>query len=100
NINRILQHQYSHSPTFRRMVNYSIDNLSNADINKCQIDIANNYSYNKKEDGISEMLIAIDEKGNLIEPQKESSEETLPPEKILLNLFLKHIINQDMLSYN
>ncbi|HDX5623700.1 TPA: DUF4765 family protein, partial [Escherichia coli] len=26
NINRILQHQYSHSPTFRRMVNYSIDN--------------------------------------------------------------------------
>ncbi|HFV6421778.1 TPA: DUF4765 family protein, partial [Escherichia coli] len=93
NVSRILQHQYSHSPTLRRLVNYYIDNLPETDINKCQIHIANNYIYNKKEDNISELLIAVDEKGNLIAPQKETSEKEISPEKILLNFFLKHIIN-------
>ncbi|EFD0095200.1 TPA: DUF4765 family protein, partial [Escherichia coli] len=93
NISRILQHQYSHSPTLRRLVNYYIDNLPETDVNKCQIHIANNYTYNKKEDNISELFIAADEKGNLIVPQKETSEIEISPEKILLNFFLKHIIN-------
>ncbi|HEB1291548.1 TPA: DUF4765 family protein [Escherichia albertii] len=100
NVSRILQHQYSHSPTLRRLVNYYIDNLPETDINKCQIHIANNYIYNKKEDNISELLIAVDEKGNLIAPQKETSEKEISPEKILLNFFLKHIINPEDLSYN
>ncbi|HEB1067220.1 TPA: DUF4765 family protein [Escherichia albertii] len=100
NVSRILQHQYSHSPTLRRLVNYYIDNLPETDINKCQIHIANNYIYNKKEDNISELLIAVDEKGNLIAPQKETSEKEIYPEKILLNFFLKHIINPEDLSYN
>nr|WP_241955665.1 DUF4765 family protein [Escherichia albertii] len=100
NVSRILQHQYSHSPTLRRLVNYYIDNLPETDINKCQIHIANNYIYNKKEDNISELLIAVDEKGNLIAPQKETSEKKISPEKILLNFFLKHIINPEDLSYN
>ena len=100
NVSRILQHQYSHSPTLRRLVNYYIDNLPETDIKKCQIHIANNYIYNKKEDNISELLIAVDEKGNLIAPQKETSEKEISPEKILLNFFLKHIINPEDLSYN
>lgn len=100
NMDRILQFQYSQSPTFRRLVNYYTDNLPDTDTNKCQIHIANNYAYNKKEDDTSEMFIAVDEKGTLIAPQKESSEYEIPPEKILLNLFLKHISNPNTLSYD
>ncbi|HFV5053783.1 TPA: DUF4765 family protein, partial [Escherichia coli] len=36
----------------------------------------------------------------LIAPQKETSEKEISPEKILLNFFLKHIINPEDLSYN
>ncbi|EHU55281.1 putative T3SS effector protein EspN2-2 [Escherichia coli DEC2E] len=46
------------------------------------------------------MFIAVDEKGYLIVPQKETSEIEISPEKILLNFFLKHIINPENLGYN
>lgn len=99
NITRILQFQYSNSPTFRRLVNYHTDNLPNYDINKCQIYITNTFAYNKKEDSVSELFIALDEKGNFIVPKTESLEE-ISPEKILLNFFLKHISNPDILGYD
>ncbi|WP_426654211.1 DUF4765 family protein [Escherichia coli] len=45
----VLQNQYSHSPALRRIVNYFIDNVTDADINKFHIYIASKYLYNKKK---------------------------------------------------
>ncbi|EKA4598741.1 DUF4765 family protein, partial [Salmonella enterica] len=101
-IKTTLDFHYLNSPTFRRLVNYKVDYIINNDIdtNKCEVKISPNYSYENAEGGRGYLSMPFDINGFPIAPDFYNCENKITSEKLLLDLFLKHILHGDLNSNN
>lgn len=101
-IKSMLDFYYLHSPTFRRLVNYKVDYSinNNIDNNKCEVKISPDYSYKNIEGGHGYLSMPFDKNGFPVDPDLHDCENRITSEKLLLDLFLKHVLYDDLKSSN
>ncbi|EOH0856325.1 DUF4765 family protein [Salmonella enterica subsp. enterica serovar 50:k:e,n,x,z15] len=93
-----LDFYYLNSATFRRLVNYKVDHSINNDVdtNKCEVKISPNYSYENIDDGRGYLSIPFDKNGYPIPPDSHNCGNGITSKKVLLDLFLKHILHDHL----
>nr|WP_275888143.1 DUF4765 family protein [Salmonella enterica] len=92
-IKSTLDFYYLNSPTFRRLVNYRVDYSINNDIDtsKCEVIVSPNYSYENAEGSRVYLSLPFNKKVFPIDPESNDCDNNISSEKVLLDLFLKHI---------
>ncbi|EDN2134379.1 DUF4765 domain-containing protein, partial [Salmonella enterica] len=97
-IKSTLDFYYSNSATFRRLVNYKVEHSINHDVdtNKCEVKISPNYSYENIDGGRGYLSIPFDKNGYPIPPDFQNCVNRITSEKVLLDLFLKHILHDHL----
>ncbi|MBA3111834.1 DUF4765 family protein [Salmonella enterica] len=93
-----LDFYYLNSATFRRLVNYKVDHSINNDVdtNKCEVKISPNYSYENIDDGRGYLSMPFDKNGYPIPPDSHNCGNGITSKKVLLDLFLKHILHDHL----
>ncbi|EBQ7015762.1 DUF4765 family protein [Salmonella enterica] len=93
-IQSTLDFYYSNSATFRRLVNYKVERSINDDVdtNKCEVKISLNYSYENIDGGRGCLSLPFDQNGYPIPPDFHNCVNGITSKKLLLDLFLKHIL--------
>ncbi|ECB6066955.1 DUF4765 family protein [Salmonella enterica subsp. enterica serovar Bredeney] len=89
---------YSNSATFRRLVNYKVERSINDDVdtNKCEVKISLNYSYENIDGGRGCLSLPFDQNGYPIPPGFHNCVNGITSKKLLLDLFLKHILHDHL----
>lgn len=89
---------YSNSATFRRLVNYKVERSINDDVdtNKCEVKICLNYSYENIDGGRGCLSLPFDQNGYPIPPDFHNCVNGITSKKLLLDLFLKHILHDHL----
>ncbi|EGO3374229.1 DUF4765 family protein [Salmonella enterica subsp. enterica serovar Schwarzengrund] len=89
---------YSNSATFRRLVNYKVERSINDDVdtNKCEVKISLNYSYENIDRGRGCLSLPFDQNGYPIPPDFHNCVNGITSKKLLLDLFLKHILHDHL----
>ncbi|EOB5135989.1 DUF4765 family protein [Salmonella enterica] len=89
---------YSNSATFRRLVNYKVERSINDDVdtNKCEVKISLNYSYENIDGGRGCLSLSFDQNGYPIPPDFHNCVNGITSKKLLLDLFLKHILHDHL----
>ncbi|EMC1057536.1 DUF4765 family protein [Salmonella enterica] len=89
---------YSNSATFRRLVNYKVERSINDDVdtNKCEVKISLNYSYENIDGGRECLSLPFDQNGYPIPPDFHNCVNGITSKKLLLDLFLKHILHDHL----
>ncbi|EKE6649032.1 DUF4765 family protein [Salmonella enterica subsp. enterica serovar Bredeney] len=89
---------YSNSATFRRLVNYKVERSINDDVdtNKCEVKISLNYSYENIDGGRGCLSLPFDQNGYPILPDFHNCVNGITSKKLLLDLFLKHILHDHL----
>ncbi|EIT3426308.1 DUF4765 family protein [Salmonella enterica] len=97
-IQSTLDFYYSNSATFRRLVNYKVERSINDDVdtNKCEIKISLNYSYENIDGGRGCLSLPFDQNGYPIPPDFHNCVNGITSKKLLLDLFLKHILHDHL----
>ncbi|HAE0843066.1 TPA_asm: DUF4765 family protein, partial [Salmonella enterica subsp. enterica serovar Senftenberg] len=97
-IKSTLDFYYSNSATFRRLVNYKVERSINDDVdtNKCEVKISLNYSYENIDGGRGYLSLPFDQNGYPIPPDFHNCVNGITSEKLLLDLFLKHILHDHL----
>ncbi|ECJ5866713.1 DUF4765 family protein [Salmonella enterica subsp. salamae] len=97
-IQSTLDFYYSNSATFRRLVNYKVERSINddVDINKCEVKISLNYSYENIDGGRGCLSLPFDQNGYPIPPDFHNCVNGITSKKLLLDLFLKHILHDHL----
>ncbi|EEM2265317.1 DUF4765 family protein [Salmonella enterica subsp. enterica serovar Montevideo] len=97
-IQSTLDFYYSNSATFRRLVNYIVERSINDDVdtNKCEVKISLNYSYENIDGGRGYLSLPFDKYGYPISPDFHNCLNGITSEKLLLDLFLKHILHDHL----
>ncbi|EJF5606865.1 DUF4765 family protein [Salmonella enterica] len=97
-IKSTLDFYYSNSATFRRLVNYKVEHSINHDVdtNKCEVKISPNYSYENIDGERGYLSIPFDKNGYPIPPDFQNCVNRITSEKVLLDLFLKHILHDHL----
>ncbi|EII8857998.1 DUF4765 family protein [Salmonella enterica subsp. enterica serovar Give] len=97
-IQSILGFYYSNSATFRRLVNYKVERSINDDVdtNKCEVKISLNYSYENIDGGRGCLSLPFDQNGYPIPPDFHNCVNGITSKKLLLDLFLKHILHDHL----
>ncbi|EBM3542173.1 DUF4765 family protein [Salmonella enterica] len=97
-IQSTLDFYYSNSATFRRLVNYKVERSINDDVdtNKCEVKISLNYSYENIDGGRGCLSLPFDQNGYPIPPDFHNCVNGITSEKLLLDLFLKHILHDHL----
>ncbi|ECX3202194.1 DUF4765 family protein [Salmonella enterica subsp. enterica serovar Montevideo] len=97
-IQSTLDFYYSNSATFRRLVNYIVERSINDDVdtNKCEVKISLNYSYENIDGGRGYLSLPFDKYGYPISPGFHNCLNGITSEKLLLDLFLKHILHDHL----
>ncbi|EGG5743077.1 DUF4765 family protein [Salmonella enterica] len=97
-IQSTLDFYYSNSATFRRMVNYKVERSINDDVdtNKCEVKISLNYSYENIDGGRGCLSLPFDQNGYPIPPDFHNCVNGITSKKLLLDLFLKHILHDHL----
>lgn len=97
-IQSTLDFYYSNSATFRRLVNYIVERSINDDVdtNKCEVKIPLNYSYENIDGGRGYLSLPFDKYGYPISPDFHNCLNGITSEKLLLDLFLKHILHDHL----
>ncbi|ECJ5757544.1 DUF4765 family protein [Salmonella enterica] len=93
-----LDFYYSNSVTFRRLVNYKVELSINDDVdtNKCEVKISLNYSYENIDGGRGCLSLPFDQNGYPIPPDFHNCVNGITSKKLLLDLFLKHILHDHL----
>ncbi|ELZ2756327.1 DUF4765 family protein [Salmonella enterica] len=93
-----LDFYYSNSATFRRLVNYKVERSINDDVdtNKCEVKISLNYSYENIDGGRGCLSLPFDQNGYPIPPDFHNCVNGITSKKLLLDLFLKHILHDHL----
>ncbi|EES9396714.1 DUF4765 family protein, partial [Escherichia coli] len=96
-IRSMLNNLYEKSLTFRRIINYYVKeiNLSDYGFLKCKILPAYAYNYEMENDAPPKILIPIDHNLNFIDA-KYNGETYRGNEEFAINLFLQHILHNDI----
>ncbi|ECH3910175.1 DUF4765 family protein [Salmonella enterica] len=89
---------YSNSASFRRLVNYKVERSINDDVdtNKCEVKISLNYSYENIDGGRGCLSLPFDQNGYPIPPDFHNCVNGITSKKLLLDLFLKHILHDHL----
>ncbi|WP_080086681.1 DUF4765 family protein [Salmonella enterica] len=89
---------YSNSATFRMLVNYKVERSINDDVdtNKCEVKISLNYSYENIDGGRGCLSLPFDQNGYPIPPDFHNCVNGITSKKLLLDLFLKHILHDHL----
>ncbi|EBF2449337.1 DUF4765 family protein [Salmonella enterica] len=97
-IQSTLDFYYSNSATFRRLVNYKVERSINDDVdtNKCEVKIPLNYSYENIDGGRGCLSLPFDQNGYPIPPDFHNCVNGITSKKLLLDLFLKHILHDHL----
>ncbi|EBR3720035.1 DUF4765 family protein [Salmonella enterica] len=97
-IQSTLDFYYSNSATFRRLVNYKVERSINDDVdtNKCEVKISLNYSYENIDGGRGCLSLPFDRNGYPIPPDFHNCVNGITSKKLLLDLFLKHILHDHL----
>lgn len=97
-IQSTLDFYYSNSATFRRLVNYKVERSINDDVdtNKCEVKISLNYSYENIDGGRGCLSLPFDQNGYPIPPDFHNCVNGITSKKMLLDLFLKHILHDHL----
>ncbi|ECF6924037.1 DUF4765 family protein [Salmonella enterica subsp. enterica serovar Utah] len=97
-IQSTLDFYYSNSATFRRLVNYKVERSINDDVdtNKCEVKISLNYSYENIDGGRGCLSLPFDQNGYPIPPDFHNCLNGITSKKLLLDLFLKHILHDHL----
>ncbi|ECI3854363.1 DUF4765 domain-containing protein [Salmonella enterica subsp. enterica] len=97
-IKSTLDFYYSNSATFRRLVNYKVERSINDDVdtNKCEVKISLNYSYENIDGGRGCLSLPFDQNGYPIPPDFHNCVNGITSKKLLLDLFLKHILHDHL----
>lgn len=97
-IQSTLDFYYSNSATFRRLVNYKVEHSINDDVdtNKCEVKISLNYSYENIDGGRGCLSLPFDQNGYPIPPDFHNCVNGITSKKLLLDLFLKHILHDHL----
>ncbi|EIY9597330.1 DUF4765 family protein [Salmonella enterica] len=97
-IQSTLDFYYSNSATFRRLVNYIVERSINDDVdtNKCEVKISLNNSYENIDGGRGYLSLPFDKYGYPISPDFHNCLNGITSEKLLLDLFLKHILHDHL----
>ncbi|MGK7626940.1 DUF4765 family protein [Salmonella enterica] len=97
-IQSTLDFYYSNSATFRRLVNYKVERSINDDVdtNKCEVKISLNYSYENIDGGRGYLSLPFDQNGYPIPPDFHNCVNGITSKKLLLDLFLKHILHDHL----
>ncbi|EBP9942116.1 DUF4765 family protein [Salmonella enterica] len=97
-IQSTLDFYYSNSATFRRLVNYKVERSINDDVdtNKCEVKISLNYSYENIDGGRGCLSLPFDQNGYPIPPDFHNCANGITSKKLLLDLFLKHILHDHL----
>lgn len=97
-IQSTLDFYYSNSATFRRLVNYKVERSINDDVdtNKCEVKISLNYSYENIDGGRGCLSLPFDQNGYPIPPDFHNCVNGVTSKKLLLDLFLKHILHDHL----
>ncbi|ECD5476481.1 TPA: DUF4765 family protein [Salmonella enterica] len=97
-IQSTLDFYYSNSATFRRLVNYKVERSINDDVdtNKCEVKISLNYSYENIDGGRGCLSLPFDQNGYPIPPDFHNCVNGMTSKKLLLDLFLKHILHDHL----
>ncbi|EDA5897126.1 DUF4765 family protein [Salmonella enterica subsp. enterica] len=97
-IQSTLDFYYSNSATFRRLVNYKVECSINDDVdtNKCEVKISLNYSYENIDGGRGCLSLPFDQNGYPIPPDFHNCVNGITSKKLLLDLFLKHILHDHL----
>ncbi|EBX8419616.1 DUF4765 family protein [Salmonella enterica subsp. enterica serovar Urbana] len=97
-IQSTLDFYYSNSATFRRLVNYKVERSINDDVdtNKCEVKISLNYSYENIDGGRGCLSLPFDKNGYPIPPDFHNCVNGITSKKLLLDLFLKHILHDHL----
>ncbi|ECR9368596.1 DUF4765 family protein [Salmonella enterica] len=97
-IQSTLDFYYSNSATFRRLVNYKVERSINDDVdtNKCEVKISLNYSYENIDGGRGCLSLPFDQNGYPIPPEFHNCVNGITSKKLLLDLFLKHILHDHL----
>ncbi len=97
-IQSTLDFYYSNSATFRRLVNYKVERSINDDVdtNKCEVKISLNYSYENIDGGRGCLSLPFDQNGYPIPPDFHNCVNGITSKKLLLDLFLKHILHDHL----
>ncbi|HAF1957210.1 TPA: DUF4765 family protein [Salmonella enterica] len=97
-IQSTLDFYYSNSATFRRLVNYKVERSINDDVdtNKCEVKISLNYSYGNIDGGRGCLSLPFDQNGYPIPPDFHNCVNGITSKKLLLDLFLKHILHDHL----
>ncbi|ENL7898604.1 DUF4765 family protein [Salmonella enterica] len=97
-IQSTLDFYYSNSATFRRLVNYKVERSINDDVdtNKCEVKISLNYSYENIDGGRGCLSLPFDQNGYPIPPDFHNCVSGITSKKLLLDLFLKHILHDHL----
>ncbi|EAA5452994.1 DUF4765 domain-containing protein [Salmonella enterica subsp. enterica] len=97
-IQSTLDFYYSNSATFRRLVNYKVERSINDDVdtNKCEVKISLNYSYENIDGGRGCLSLPFDQSGYPIPPDFHNCVNGITSKKLLLDLFLKHILHDHL----
>ncbi|EIB9349870.1 DUF4765 family protein [Salmonella enterica] len=97
-IQSTLDFYYSNSATFRRLVNYKVERSINDDVdtNKCEVKISLNYSYENIDRGRGCLSLPFDQNGYPIPPDFHNCVNGITSKKLLLDLFLKHILHDHL----
>ncbi|EAO1624580.1 DUF4765 family protein [Salmonella enterica] len=97
-IQSTLDFYYSNSATFRRLVNYKVERSINDDVdtNICEVKISLNYSYENIDGGRGCLSLPFDQNGYPIPPDFHNCVNGITSKKLLLDLFLKHILHDHL----
>lgn len=97
-IKSTLDFYYSNSATFRRLVNYKVEHSINEDVdtNKCEVKISPNYSYENIDGWRGYLSLPFDKNGYPIPPDFDNCVNRITSKKVLLDLFLKHILHNHL----
>lgn len=97
-IQSTLDFYYSNSATFRRLVNYKVERSINDDVdtNKCEVKISLNYSCENIDGGRGCLSLPFDQNGYPIPPDFHNCVNGITSKKLLLDLFLKHILHDHL----
>ncbi|EBR5386478.1 DUF4765 family protein, partial [Salmonella enterica] len=66
------------------------------DTSKCEVIVSPNYSYQNTEGSSVYLSLPFDKKGFPINPESNDCDNNISSEKVLLDLFLKHILYDDL----
>ncbi|HCS0884064.1 TPA: DUF4765 family protein, partial [Salmonella enterica subsp. enterica serovar Paratyphi A] len=82
----------------RRLVNYKVELSINDDVdtNKCEVKISLNYSYENIDGGRGCLSLPFDQNGYPIPPDFHNCVNGITSKKLLLDLFLKHILHDHL----